>query len=112
MSSGEVAVNFLAVKAANESHRAALENEANAIIPDAETIVLAAGLKSLEVGNLQKGSGGLNLLDNFSDAQKELTVGDSGQVGVEGFAEGRVHAGRGSLRKIFLRVVSRDFSPS
>ena len=46
------------------------------------------------------------------DAPQQPRVRDVGQVRVEGFAEPRVHAARSSRRRIFLRLVSGDFSPA
>ena len=89
-----------------------LENKTDAIISYTNPVILALCVETLEVGNLLKGAGGLYLLDGFLDSPEQRGIGDGGQIRVEGFAEGRVRAARSSRRKIFFRLVSRDFSPS
>jgi hypothetical protein len=42
---------------------------------------------------------------------KFLCDEDSGQIGIEGFAEGGLHAARARRWKILARLTGRDFSP-
>ena len=110
--SRKVTVNLPTVKTTNERHRAALENKADAVIAQANAVVFACGFETLEVGNLLEGSGRLHLLDDFSDSPEQRGVSDGGEVRVKRLAKRRVHATRASRRNTFLRLVSRDFSPS
>ena len=72
--SREVTVDFLAVEAANESYRMALENKSDAIISDADTVVFARGFEAFEIGNLLKGLRSFHLLDDFLDSPKQRGV--------------------------------------
>ncbi len=89
-----------------------LENETDAIIPYTNPVILSLCVKTLEVGDVLEVSRSFYLFDDLLDSSEQRSVGDSKQIRVEGFAKGCVHAARSRRRKIFFRLVSRDFSPA
>lgn len=110
--SGKVAVNLLAVEAADKGDGALFEDQAHPIITDADAVVFAPGVQPLEVGYLLESAGGFYLFNHPLDAAPQSGVGQGGKVPVKGFAKARVHAARSSRWKIFRRLISGDFSPS
>jgi hypothetical protein len=76
--SGEVSVDLLAVETANERHGAALKNKTNPVITHPNAIVFAGGFETLEIGNLLKGPGRFNLLNDLSDPAEQRRVLDDG----------------------------------
>jgi len=109
--SWKVTVNFFAMKAADKRDRAVFKNQAEAVFTQPDAVILAGSLKPFEIGNLLKRPRGLNLLDDFTDAAQQRRVGDDGQIGIKGFAEGGLHAARARRWKILARLTVRDFSP-
>ena len=81
--SREVTVDFFAVEAANERHRAGLKYKAGPVIANPNAIVFAGGFEALEIGNLLKGSSGFDLLNDFPDPAEQCRVYDSGQIRVK-----------------------------
>jgi len=79
------------MEAAHEGDRALFENKADTIIakPDAE--ILSLCVKTLQVGNLPKGSGGFHLFDHFSDSSQQPGIGNNGQILVKGFSKKGCH---------------------
>ena len=84
----------------------------DAIVAHTDAVVFALRIQPFEIWNLLESQGGFDLFNHFLDPAQDSGVGDGGEIGVEGLAEKRVHAARSSCRKILLRLVSGDFSPS
>jgi hypothetical protein len=74
--SREVAVDFLAIKAANKRHAPLLENKAEPVIAHADAIVFATGFQSFEIGNLLERPGGFHLLDDLLDPAQQRGIPD------------------------------------
>ena len=109
--SGEIAVQFLSVEAANERHNACFKDETDTVVTQTNAVILAVRFQPFEVGNFPERPCRFDLFEDPLDPVKQGRILDYRQIRLEGLAEGRVHAIRVRRRKIFLRVVRRDFSP-
>jgi len=100
------------MEATHECDRTLLENKTDAIIAESNAEIFSFCLKALEVGDLLESSGGFDLFDHLLDSSQQPGVGDRGQILLEGFAKEGLHTARSSRRKIFLRLMIGDFSPT
>jgi hypothetical protein len=67
------------MQAAHEGYRALVEDNADAVIAQANAEVFALCLQPLEIGNILKGSGCFNLLDHALYSAQQPIVADGGQ---------------------------------
>src|SRR5471030_193394 len=92
--SWKVTVNFFAMKTADKRDYAVFKNKAEAIFAQPDAVILAGGFEPFEIGNLLERPRGFDLIDDFLNSTQQCHVGDDGQIGIEGFAEGGLHAAR------------------
>jgi hypothetical protein len=71
------------MEAAHKDNRALVENEAEAIIAEADAEVFPLCVKRFEVWNLAKGSGCFDLFNHFPDSSQKPGIGDNGQIPVK-----------------------------